>query len=381
MSNLAYDGLDDESFFSRVEAKYIDQAPDLSQSLNIAVIGKVSSGKSSLINALLQLSRKQALHHALVGASSGVTKNLTILKLDENVHLIDSPGLDDVRAENSDVTIKFLRHIDIGIFVVTGSSDASQKRNLDDLRQSCDSLFVVLNKIDAWDGLHPSALDAVIDQWKSDLQVDFIYPVCTNGYDPKSLSATMDIRGVSRLRSDMDEFLAKKQKDLLLARHIRDKRPYAIRIIATALAAVTGQVFLPGSAAFITATQAAAITSLYYLHTGKLLSAPAAIAILPTLMAETAGATLFLCVQSFLPPTIVIDMAASGVAIAFTLALLTAINHILSSGKDLESGELLRSLFKSYHAEAKDLIKTLAFSDVRKLSEWSAYVANFVGNR
>lgn len=330
---------------------------------------------------MLKLSRKQAFDNARVGAFSGVTKNLTILKLDENVFLIDSPGLDDVRAENSDVTKKFLRHIDVGIFVVTGSSDASQKRSLDDLRQCCDSLFVVLNKIDEWDDLDPTALEAVIDQWKDDLQVDLIYPICTKGYDPKSLKPTMDIRGVSRLRSDIEDFLAKKRKDLLLARHIKEKQPYAVKIISSALAAVTTEVFLPGSAALITATQAAAITSLYYLHTGRLLSAPASIAILPIFMAEAAGASLFLFVQSFIPPTIVIEMAAAGTAVAFTLALLATVNNILSSGKDLERGDLLQSIFRSYHSEAKNLLKTLAFGDIRNLSDWSGHVASFVGNK
>ncbi len=67
-----------------------------------------------------------------------------------------------MRAENSDVTRKFLKHIDVGVFVVTGSSDASQKKNLDDLRKHCDSIFVVLNKIDEWDDLDPTVLYEVI---------------------------------------------------------------------------------------------------------------------------------------------------------------------------------------------------------------------------
>jgi ribosome biogenesis GTPase A len=126
MTHSAFDGLNEENFFDRVKAKFNDKVPNLSKTLNIVVIGKVSSGKSSLINALLKLSRKQALEIAKVGAVSGVTKDLKIIQLDEKVYLIDSPGLDDVRQENSEVTKNILKHIDIGIFVVTGSSDASQ---------------------------------------------------------------------------------------------------------------------------------------------------------------------------------------------------------------------------------------------------------------
>jgi small GTP-binding protein len=336
MGDSAFDGLDEKSFFDRVQAKFVEQAPDLSQSLNIAIIGKVSSGKSSLINALLKLSRRKALEIAKVGAVSGVTKDLTILKLDEKVYLIDSPGLDDVRAENSEVTKNFLRHIDVGIFVVTGSSDASQKKSLDDLRQHCDSFFVVLNKIDEWDDLDPTVVDDVVNQWKNDLKVDKIYPTCTKGYDPKSRNPKMDIRGVFPLRSAIEEFLEKKGKDLLLARHMAKKQSYAVKIIAVALIAVAGQAFIPGSAVFITATQAVAIGSLHYLYTGQLLSPQAALAILPTFLDETVSPSLFLFVKSFFPPTGIFDVAAAGVAVILTLALLATVNYILSNDAKLE---------------------------------------------
>ncbi len=381
MARSAFDGLDEKSFFDRVEARFVEQAPDLSQSLNIAIIGKVSSGKSSLINALLKLSRKNALEIAKVGAISGVTKDLTILKLDNKVYLIDSPGLDDVRAENSAVTKKFLKHIDVGIFVVTGSSDFSQKKSLDDLKQHCDSVFVVLNKTDEWDGLNPTVLDDVISQWKSHLNVDEIYPTCTKGYDPRSLTPKMDIRGVFHLRSAIEEFLEKKGKDLLLARHMAEKQSYAVKIIAAALAAVAGEAFLPGSAAFITATQCVAIGSLHYLYTGQVLSPHAAIAILPTFLAETAGSSLFLFVKSFLPPTGIIDMAAAGVAVGITLALLATVNHILSTGSQLQQKELLRSKFKTYRKQAKDVLTELAWTDVRDLPKWSALVTKFLITR
>jgi small GTP-binding protein len=380
MSNSTFDGLNQESFFDRAKAKFVEKAPDLSQSLNIAVIGKVSSGKSSLINALLKLSRRQALEIAKVGATSGVTKDLTILKLDDRVYLVDSPGLNDVRVENSEVTRKFLEHIDVGIFVVTGSLDALQKKNLDDLKQHCDSIFVVLNKIDEWDDLDPAALDDVINQWKNDLGVDKIYPICTKGYDPRSRVPKLDIKGVSQLRKDIEKFLEKKGKDLLLARHMAEKQSYAVKIIAVALAAVAGEAFLPGSAVNITATQGVAIAFLYYLYTGKALSSQAAIAILPTFLADTAGSSLFLFVKSFLPPTGILDVAAAIVAIIITLALLATVNHLLSNGAELEQEELLRSKFRVYHRQAKEVLKELALTDVRDLPSWSVIVTKFLGS-
>ena len=125
MVNSASDSWDEKDFWENATTTIEAKVQDFSKTLNIAIIGKVSSGKSSLINALLKLSRKQAI--AQVGAEAGITTNLKILRLDERVRLIDSPGLDDVSAENSEITREFIRHIDVGILVITGAADASKK--------------------------------------------------------------------------------------------------------------------------------------------------------------------------------------------------------------------------------------------------------------
>ncbi|NES67938.1 MAG: GTP-binding protein, partial [Okeania sp. SIO2D1] len=301
MTISAFDGLNENTFSNKVRNQLDEKKQNWSETLNIVVIGKVSSGKSSLINALLRLSRKQAIQIAKVGAKSGVTKKTNEISLDDKVLLIDSPGLDDIRKENSKRTQKFLKHIDIGIFVVTGSSDASQKRNLDQLKNQCKSIFVVLNKIDEWDGLKSSAIEDVINQWKTDLDIDKIYPTNTKGYDPQSTTSDMDIRGVYALRNDIEAFLQKEGKDLLLKRHMADKKPYANGIIASALASVAVQSLLPGAALYITVTQTAAIASLYYLYTGKIMSAEAAITMVPVFLAETPSPNIFLAIKSFLP--------------------------------------------------------------------------------
>lgn len=365
MVNTASNNSDEKEFWENVETQFEEKVQDFSKTLNIAIIGKVSSGKSSLINALLKLSRKKAV--AQVGAEAGVTRKLKILRLDERVRLIDSPGLDDVRAENSQITREFLKHIDVGILVVTGAADASQKRYLDDLRAHCESVFVVLNKIDEWDRLAPSALEKVVNQWKQVLQIEKIYPVCAFGYDADTPPGTpLDIRGVYSLREDIENFLGSKGKDLLLARHMGEKKSYAIGIISIALVAVAGEAFIPGSAAYITATQASAIVSLYYLYTGEIISSKTAIAILPTFAAEAGGTTLFLWVQSFLPPTGVVNLAAAGIAVSITFAILAAINSMLASGAKLEEEELLKSKFRTYQEQAGiTFVKDLLYTEVK----------------
>jgi hypothetical protein len=315
---------------------------------------------------------------AKVGAVSGVTKDLTILRLDDRVHLIDSPGLDDIRAANSKVTTDFLKHIDVGIFVVTGSSDASQAKNLRDLQANCDKVFVVLNKIDEWDDLGGDVLQEIIQQWEQDLNIKPIYPVCTKGYDPRSKMPNLDIRGVSVLRNDLESFLETQGKDLLLARHVAEKQSYAVKIIATALVAVTGAVFFPGSAGIIAAAQGVAIASLYYLHTGEILSAQSALTILTTTLAENAGSSLFLVIASFLPPTGVIEVVEAAIAITITLALLSSIHYLLADGSKLNLEKELSAKFKTYRSQARKVVKDLALTDVRELSSWITIVSKFL---
>jgi uncharacterized protein (DUF697 family) len=189
----------------------------------------------------------------------------------------------------------------------------------------------------------------------------------------------MDIRGVHQLRKDIEQFLQKKGKDLLLKRHMAEKQSYAANIIATALVTVAGEAFLPGSAAWITATQGAAIASLYYLYTGKILSENAAFAILPTFLAETAGFSIFLFVESFLPPTGVIDVAAAVIAVIITLAMLATVNNMLYNGAELEQKELLQSKFRTYHKQAQQEIKNLALTDIRNLPGILDIVTKFLG--
>ncbi|WP_421145612.1 GTPase [Aeromonas dhakensis] len=326
---------------------YEEREPNFNESINIAFVGKVSTGKSSLINAVMLRDRGDPIVE--VGATSGVTTEVKAFRLDDHVLIIDSPGLDDIRKENSEETRRFLSNIDLGIMVVTGSADSSQKRNYEDLRSNAKKVFVVLNKIDEWDDLDESALTDVIEQWKKELGVNHIYPTCTKGYDPRlKKDAPMDIRGVEDLNENIWGYLRREGKDLLLTRHLGDKRKYAAAIISTALVAVAGEAFIPGSAAYITATQAIAITSLYYLYTGKVLAKGNALALLPTFMGESIGVTVFLWIKSFLPPTGVVDIAAAGVAVGITFAMLAAVTYLLSAGFEIDQRKALKEKFKEY---------------------------------
>lgn len=219
------------------------------------------------------------------------------------VKIYDTPGLGDIRAENTHETVEFLRKIDVGIFVVAGPADKDQYDNYLALKEHSTKVFFVLNKADQWDGWEPAAVQKVVAQW----------------------SAPLRIEGVDELRADILSFLHARHQDLLLGRALKDKSPVVTGIIAATLLAVAGEAFIPGSEFFITSTQITAIVSLHYVYTGTMLDKRDAIAVIPAFIARSAGKTLFLWASSFLPPTGIINAAAAVIAVSITAAMLLAV--------------------------------------------------------
>lgn len=352
-----------EEFEKIFDKAYEERSPNFDEHVNVALVGKVSAGKSSLLNAILGRTREDPI--AKVGANSGVTTKVTAYKLDEQVLIIDCPGLDDVREENSAETKDFLDSIDLGIFVVTGSADASQKANFDDLKKSSKKTLVVLNKIDEWDDLEESAYKEVVSQWKAVLGVDKVFGTCTKGFDPQMRqSAPMDIRGVEEVKEEVFNFLNTEGKALLLARHLKSKESYAIGIIGAAIIAVAGEAFIPGSAAYITATQVVAITSLNYLYKGEVLSKSSALALLPTFAGESLGTTAFLWAKSFLPPTLILDVVAAGIAVVITFAMLAAVKWMLENEHSLDEKDVLKRVFANFKRIGEEL-KDIKIEDLK----------------
>jgi small GTP-binding protein len=325
------------------------------KTLNIAVIGKVGSGKSSLINALLGCERHAPV--APVGAKAGVTTEVHFHDLSDRVCIVDTPGLDDLVSQNSEKTASFLSDVKIGILVVTGNADKSQYGLYEKLQKRTKRAFVVLNKCDEWDDLEDAARDDVIAQWRDALKVPKIYPTRTKGYDPQfRKGAAMHLEGIVELRGAIFEFLGSEDGVALLFESVmKDKRPAAIAIIAGACASVGLEALVPGppgvGSILITATQASAIAALYYLYTQKFLSKTESLAMLPAFLGQMAGKSLFLFLESLLPPTFILDLAAAAVAITVTLPILLAVNSVLAHGAGLEDRVKLQEAFAKYRRE------------------------------
>ena len=59
-------------------------------------------------------------------------------------------------------------------------------------------------------------------------------------------------------------------------------------------------------------------------------------------------------------------MAAAGIAVSITFAILAAINSILASGAKLEQEELLKSKFRTYQEQAGiTFVKDLLYTEVK----------------
>ncbi len=338
-------------FRKALDESWDRMAEALASTVQIAVVGRVSVGKSSLTNALLRRGRDDPA--AIVGTESGVTTQLESLSLGEQLRLVDSPGLDDLDPSRADATEDFLHQIDVGILVVAGSADAGQVEMLERLQACSSEVLVVLNKIDRWDRHGGLALERVAQQWRTVLGVETIYPTCAFGYDPDvDADAPLDIRGVDELRCAIEELLASRGGDLLLARHQGDKTVDAARIIVEALRRAAGITLLPTYPWTFLVYQSTAVGRLYALHTGELWPRTKALSLIPAELADSAPSTLFLGVKFLVPIPFVFEPAAARQRVLNTFALLAAVHLQLANDGSLDDRDTLRRRFRKPRARA-----------------------------
>lgn len=117
--------------------------------LHVAVFGRVSVGKSALLNALIGQSRFD------VGVLHGTTTTREATRWqrigDSGVHLIDTPGINEIDGAERE---RLARHVaarsDLVIFVVDADLTASEAQALAELNATQRPLLLVLNKMDRY---------------------------------------------------------------------------------------------------------------------------------------------------------------------------------------------------------------------------------------
>jgi small GTP-binding protein len=119
--------------------------------LHIAAFGKVSAGKSSLLNALL------GRHEFQVSALHGETKYSKISQWQHQeaelsgVHLIDTPGINEVEGEERErMAHAVAQRSDLILLVTDGDFTASEQQALQQLSQEQRPIIIVLNKCDRY---------------------------------------------------------------------------------------------------------------------------------------------------------------------------------------------------------------------------------------
>lgn len=124
--------------------------------IHVAVFGRVSVGKSALLNALLGAERFP------VDALHGTTRSAEHARwsaLDGAVELIDTPGIDELDGEARErLAHEVAERADLVLFVVEGDLSASEMSALDRLLATRRPLLLVLNKADRYDATERAAL-------------------------------------------------------------------------------------------------------------------------------------------------------------------------------------------------------------------------------
>jgi small GTP-binding protein len=126
--------------------------------IHIAVFGRVSVGKSALINALL------GEHRFATSPLHGETRQVQSGRWDEyrdgNVYLIDTPGINEVAGETREqLAREVAARADLVLFVVDGDLTHVELLALRELARLGRPLLLVLNKIDRYSSAEQAQLE------------------------------------------------------------------------------------------------------------------------------------------------------------------------------------------------------------------------------
>ncbi len=385
-----------EDFNAEVEKRLNDFEKKVTATLNILVVGRVSTGKSSFLNAFFDREKNNPLFK--VGAQAGVTCSVKYQEIGKNIRISDTPGLDDIKKENSTETEKMINEgVDIGILILSGAADSTQQLHYKQLKDKCKKVFVVLNKSDEFTSANR---EIVIKQWSELLKLEEnerIFPVISRGYDENDkiidpithieteiptdkYGRPQTTQGIDVFRESVITFLEIEGKALILEKELKNKLKKASYIIITACTLAAGEALIPGSALYIGATQAVAISSIAYLYTGKVISKQSILSVIGIAAAENLGVSLFLVIKSFFPPTGILDVAAASIALSITAALLISVTKLFEKGYTLEDKREYTAIFKELLPLLTDLFKKTKGTDLSNKNFIAGKLTNLIFN-
>ncbi|MCM3747744.1 50S ribosome-binding GTPase [Paenibacillus pasadenensis] len=308
------------------EAQYDQHMADISRELDqdilIALVGDVNAGKSSTLNRIV------GEEVAGVGAEPGETTEVRPYLFKDRIFFVDTPGLNDVRLENSQTTMDYYRKADIILFFLNAAGTVyseAEKRSFEAIRDANPNLLIVLNKIDAADDI-PRLAERVRKETGERFRV---IPVSSRTGE-----------NIEVLRAAILELLQKKSKDLLFARNMKEKSAAANKWIlgAAASASAIGAAPIPGADIVpISAVQIGLLTRLAVLY-GRPISKETAKELVIATVIGNLGKSVFRQVIKLFPGAG--SIAGASVAGAMTLALGYAVKYAYENDMEINQATL-----------------------------------------
>ncbi|MGF7127887.1 GTP-binding protein Era [Natronobacillus azotifigens] len=306
----------------------------LDKEILFAMIGDVNAGKSSTINQLI------GDEVAKVGAQPGETVIVEKYKYKDKIIFADTPGLDDIHTENSEETLKFYKEADVILFFLNAAGTVfseGERKHFKTISKVNKEIIFVLNKIDAAEDI-PNLVKFVKDNTDNKFKV---VPISSKTGE-----------NIDKLRYEIMSFLERKGKDILFAKHVKEKSPIANKWILSAAtsAGAVGVTPIPGSDIVpITSIQVGLMVKLATLYE-KPLSKGKAKELAIAAVTGNIGKSIFRQAVKLIPGAG--SIAGAGIAGSLTMALGYSMKYAYE--KDIEiDAELIKTLSKNFMKKNK----------------------------
>ncbi|MCM3570173.1 GTPase [Neobacillus mesonae] len=318
-----------EEFEKAYEEEMNSINDQLEKEILFAMVGDVNAGKSSTINRLM------GENVAAVAPKPGETVIVDKYNYRDKIIFADTPGLDDINSKNSEETMKFYKDADVILFFLNAAGTVfseGEKKHFENIRKTNQRIIFVLNKIDAAEDI-PSLVKYIQDETNYQYKVT---PISSKTGE-----------NIEMLRNAILDILKEEKKDILFAKHLKEKSSTANKWImaAAASAAAVGAVPIPGSDIIpITGIQVSLMVRLSTLYE-KPLTKERAKELTIASLAGNIGKGIFRQAVKFIPGAGTI--AGAGIAGSMTLGLGYAIKYAYEHNIELDA-DLLKTLSKTF---------------------------------
>ena len=315
------------------EMKEINE--QLDKDILFVLIGNINSGKSSTINALMDEGV------ARVSSKPGETIEVEPHKYGEKVVFVDTPGLDDIIEDNSEMTLNYYKRSDIILFFLNAAGNVlslTEKKVFEKIKKHNDNIIIVLNKIDAAEDI-PALVSYIAGELGESHK---IVPISSKTGE-----------NIDKLKMEILDILKVKKKDILFAKHVKEKSSIAQKWIlgASAAAGAVGLTPIPGADIVpITAIQIGLMVKLSNLYDNPISRDDAKEMILTTITGS-AGRAAYRQLIKLIPGYNLI--VGGGVASSVTFALGQAIKYAYENQIELNP-ESLKTIYSQWTKKLKD---------------------------